>query len=64
MEKKIILCKNYDDITWFDGTDSMDPDPDSEHSHIHRFLKYLTDVKKIAVKVIFYPSSNFFIRRF
>ncbi len=20
MEKKIILCKNYDDITWFDGT--------------------------------------------
>ncbi len=20
MEKKIILCKNYDDIIWFDGT--------------------------------------------
>ncbi len=20
MEKKIILCKNYDDIRWFDGT--------------------------------------------
>ncbi len=27
MEKKIILCKKYDDIRWFDG--SEDPDPDN-----------------------------------
>ncbi len=30
MEKKIILCKNYDDITWFDGSrlGIIFPDPD------------------------------------